>query len=195
MAVLEDFDTDDDFESEDERVAAVGQILAEWQRETGAELTAEEWDRMGVQIDLYGMSADEAFAETDSGRSEAAFDNLVDRIEADQGRTLTESELQRLAHADAMAEWEGEDEVDVSTALFNLDGSADDRASYIGERLRVPPEREEPSATVVEDDGDERPGYNASSPDELAALIDARLEGQDVAVYDNDSHITEGDND
>jgi hypothetical protein len=43
----------------------------------------------------------------------------------------------------------------------------------------------------VDDDGEERPGFNLDNRDEQAAAIDALMEGHDVAVYDDT--FTEGD--
>jgi hypothetical protein len=105
---------------------------------------------------------------------------------------LTHSELVALAQLDERAELQGSDEVDVNAAILNLDDS-DQRAAYIGERLRVEPEETEPSANVIGEDREERPGFNLDKSDERAAAIDNLLAGENVASYDSSYESIEGD--
>jgi hypothetical protein len=97
-----------------------------------------------------------------------------------------------LAELDARSELAGEDAVDVTGAVYDLDDSSD-REHYLGERLQVEPERDQPTATVVDDDGEERDRYDLDDSDQRAALIDARLAGEDVAGFDSSYESIEGD--
>ena len=55
----------------------------------------------------------------------------------------------------------------------------------------VPQERDEPSANVVDHDGEERPGYDLDNRDERSAAIDALMAGENVAGYDSTYETTE----
>lgn len=128
---------------------------------------------------------EEAYGRTDQGRDVERFAELAQRIEIGEGRRLTSTEIQRLADLDEQAELRGEDSIDPSQALHDLD-SSDGIAAYIGERLEAPREKTEPSANVLDPDtGEERPGFNLDNSAELAAHIDARMAGEDVAAYDD----------
>ena len=185
-----DFDLDDDdlYEDDDDgdRVAEVSQALAQWERENGVVLDDAEFDHAGRAMDLYGLSVDEAVAEhTDHGKREANFEELVDRIETVEHRQLTETEVDRLWQRDQLAELRGEPDIDPSEALYDLDTS-DGIATYIGERLSVPQEREEASAVQLDADGEEVPSFNVEVRDERVAAIDAAMSGEAVSVHDND---------
>jgi hypothetical protein len=106
------------------------------------ELDDEQVQVLGSLIDEYGFDPIQAWNSLDLGPNdlEAEFEDLADTVEQDHGRALTESELQRLWQAQQYADREDHDEVDVSGVLLDLDDS-DQRAAYIGEVLRVEPER------------------------------------------------------
>jgi hypothetical protein len=63
---------------------------------------------------------------------------------------------------DQQSENRGEDELAPADVLHDLD-TADGRAALIGERLAVPPEREEASAAAVDESG-ETPSFNYDNP-------------------------------
>jgi hypothetical protein len=107
-------------------------------------------------------------------------------------RSLASSEIHRLAELDEQADLRGQDEVDAHEALYDLD-SSQGRAAYIGEQLQVPEERPEPSANVIGEDGEFKPGYDLDSSKERVAAIDALMAGEDVATYDNSYEAIEGD--
>jgi hypothetical protein len=61
--------------------------------------------------------------------------------------------------------------------------------------MKVEPERDEPSANVIDHDGEERPGFNLDRSDERAAAIDALMSGEDVAGYDSTYETTDSGDD
>jgi hypothetical protein len=63
----------------------------------------------------------------------------------------------------------------------------------MAERLQVQPEQDQPTATVVDDDGEERPGFDVDTSDGRAALIDRMLSGEDATGFDSTYETTEGD--
>ena len=180
-----DFDLDDDdlFEDEDDRAAEVSSIVAQWERENGIELTDADFNEMGIRVAV-GIDPDEAFAATDQGQREADFADLVDRIETVENRALTETEIDRLAQRDELAQLRGETDIDPSEALYDLD-SSEGIATYIGERLSVPQEREEASAVQLDADGEEVPSFNVEVRNERVAAIDAAMSGEAVSVHDS----------
>ena len=184
-----DFDLDDDLyeddvEDVDDRAAEVSSIVAQWERENGIELTDADFNEMGIRVAV-GIDPDEAFAATDQGQQEADFADLVDRIETVENRALTETEIDRLAQRDELAQLRGETDIDPSEALYDLD-SSEGIATYIGERLSVPQEREEASAVQLDADGEEVPSFNVDNRDEREAAIDAALSGEAVSVHGDD---------
>ena len=72
-----------------------------------------------------------------------------------------------------------------SGALLDLDDS-EQRAAYIGEKLRVEPERDEPSKLAVNDDGEEVAAYDLDSSTDRAAVIDRMMSGEDTTVIDDE---------
>jgi hypothetical protein len=188
---VEEVELDDDHD-EQERTAQVSAEIAAWERETGVQLSDEDFNRAGDLLALYGIPPSESYAETAQGRFEADFATVAESIEREQGRKLADSELDRMWDAAQTASEDPSIETDaavwnqVKRAARNLDDS-DARAEHISELLNVPQETEEPSATVVHDDGRERPGFNLDSSSERAAAIDALMAGEDVSTYDSDS--------
>ena len=183
-----DFDLDDDLyeddvEDVDDRAAEVSSIVAQWERENGIELTDADFNEMGIRVAV-GIDPDEAFAATDQGQREADFADLVDRIETVENRALTETEIDRLAQRDELAQLRGETDIDPSEALYDLD-SSEGIATYIGERLSVPQEREEASAVQLDADGEEVPSFNVEVRNERVAAIDAAMSGEAVSVHDS----------
>ena len=178
---LELFEDDDD----DSRTLAINEEIADFEQREGLDLSDEDWQHIGLQIDLYGITPEDAYSRTEPGREDERLGDLAERIAQGEGRTLTRSELERLVDADEHAELTGEDDIDVRAALFDLD-SSDGRAAYMAERLQVPQERDEPSADVLDPEtGESKPGYDLDDINERAAAIDALMGGEDVAGYDS----------
>jgi hypothetical protein len=151
------------------------------------ELDDEQVQVLGSLIDEYGFDPIQAWNSLDLGPNdlEAEFEDLADTVEQDHGRALTESELQRLWQAQQYADREDHDEVDVSGVLLYLDDS-DQRAAYIGEVLRVEPERDEPSKPAINDDGEEVAAFDLDDSTDRAAVIDRMMSGENAAVIDNE---------
>jgi hypothetical protein len=191
----EDFEDEDDSEDPDEydlEVQAVNQALEEFGRRSYSavkDLTAEDWQALGELVHEHGISAEQAFEALKQEEAEADFSDLVERVQVGEGRQLTETELYRLAELDEQAELQGEDDVDVTEVLHDLDTAAG-REAYMAERLAVEPERAEASGVL--DDGEDSPSFNYDNRDEREAAIDAALSGESVSVHDS-SDITEGD--
>jgi hypothetical protein len=182
----DDFEDFEEFDEEDERTEAINREIADFERQHGVELDAQQWQHIGTQIDLYRVTPEEAFARTDEGRDDERFVELAQRIAITEGRDLTTTEIERLAELDERAELRGEDQIDASEALYDLSSlSGDGVAHYIAEKLAIPPEREEPSANVIGEDGSEKPGYDLDDPAQASAAIDALMAGEDVAGYDS----------
>jgi hypothetical protein len=162
-----------------------------WEDETGIELDDDAYERMVLLGDLCNIPPSQAYAETDEGRDDERFIDLAERIAQGEGRRLTRAELEALAEADEQAALRGEDTVDTSGAILDLDDSTQ-RAEYIGERLQVPQEREQPSANVLDPaTGEEKPGFNLDDSNERAEVIDRLLQGQDTSTYDNSYEETD----
>jgi hypothetical protein len=178
-----DFDPEEDlFEDEDDRAAEVSSIVADWERQTGVTLSDEEFNEMGIRVAV-GISPDEAYAATDQGNREANFEDFLDRVETVEGRRLTDTEIDRLAQREELAELRGEDSLDPAEAIYDL-SSSDDRAQYIGEMLEAPRERTEASAVQEGEDGDV-PSYNLDDSAERVEAIDQMMAGADVATHDS----------
>jgi hypothetical protein len=170
-------------EDEDEDVEEINAELEEWARQSYSRsrgLDADSWQRMGELMDEHGLSAAEAHEALSGQNRVEDFAELASRIEAGEGRSLTESELHRLWEADQRAELTGEGGVDVKEVLHDLD-SSDGRADFIAEKLAVPQEREEASA-VTEDD---TPSFNLDSPSERSEAIDRMLAGESPDTHDD----------
>jgi hypothetical protein len=185
----DEFGLEDD--DEEDQVAAISEEIDRWEQEAGLTLSDSDFELMGLQIGAYGVTPEAAFERTDAGRKVNNFGDFVSRIEQGEQRTLTRSELERLASLEAKAELTGEDNIDASEALHNLD-SSDGRANFIAERMAVPQERDEPSANVLDPaTGEETPGFNLDKSNERAAAIDALMAGEDVAGYDSTYEATD----
>jgi hypothetical protein len=187
----DDPDAEEDYGGEEyDRVAAASQAVADWERQVGVELSAEDFDHVARQVDLFGIHPEVAYDHTGPGRFEADLEATLAAVERERGAKLFDSDKERMWQAAQQAAEDPSVETDAQVwakakeAAGNLD-SPDDIAAYIGERLAVPQEREEPSATVVDEDGEQRPGYDLDNPNERAEAIDRLMEGQDVAGYDS----------
>jgi hypothetical protein len=55
----------EEFEDEDERLAAIHAEVQHWEAETGTELDDDAYERMVLLGDLYSIPPAQAFAETD----------------------------------------------------------------------------------------------------------------------------------
>jgi hypothetical protein len=162
-----------------------------FEKQHGIELDDESYGRMVQLGHVYSIPPEQAYAETAEGTDEEEFADLVGRIAESENRELTRSEIERLAELDEKASLTGETELDISEAVFDLDSSSG-REHYIAERLEIPQEREAPSADVIGEDGEVKPGFNLDNSTERAAAIDNLLEGQDVTGYDS-TYETETD--
>lgn len=153
----------------------------------GYELTDEQAQVLGGLIDEYGFDPISAWESLDLGPNdlEEEFHSLTERIEQDQGRALTETERERVWESVTLADREDHDTVDVSGAILDLDDS-EQRADYIGEKLRVPREQDEPSTPAINGDGEEVAAFDLSNSTDRAAVIDRMMAGEDAAVIENE---------
>jgi hypothetical protein len=103
----------------------------------------------GGYIDFEPLAAAEPeYAPVEYAEPEDDFEDLAERVEQDQGRALTQAELDKLWELDQRAEREGQDEVSgeaVKAALFDK-GTAAGRKALIDARMQDlnEPEQAEP---------------------------------------------------
>jgi hypothetical protein len=180
--VEDEFEEEDELEPEDERDAYIAEL-----EQALAFQQAVHQEAANLQAS-YGRPNEEE--EFDEEGFEQDFEATLQAVEREQGRALLDGEVQRMWQAanEAVEDPSVETDAQIWAAAKQEAGSldsSDDVAAYIGERLAVPREREEPSARVVDDDGNERPGYDLDKPNERAEAIDRLMAGEDVAGYDS----------
>jgi hypothetical protein len=197
---IEEFDLEDEelFEEDDDatRVAAASEAVAAWEREHGIELSDSDFNHVATQVDLYGLTPEAAYADSEPGRFEAKYEATVEAVEKEQGRKLLDREVDAIWEAAVRADDDPAVEdvwAEARKATSNLLDTPEVRAEYVGARLETEREREQPSATVVDAEGNERPGFNLEDSSQRAEAIDRLMAGEDVGTFDSSYEIQEGE--
>ena len=136
----------------------------------GLRLSPSDWQSMGELIDA-GHDPESAYTELQGADFEDQFIAAIEKVETREGRSLLESEVQKLWEASVR---ESDPEHLPSEALLDLDNPRD-RAALIDERLSPPPDPAETVAPLSED----------ATSDERAAWAEARAAGAEIEASED----------